>query len=166
MKGFIKMLWGRSSFHVATAKQQEIWSHIFCFFAGWPWATWSQRRKGMMIFMFLCGYLACVLIHYSWLGAEQMTTGLHMQFACFLQGSVLQIQGPRGFKGSKGDAVRPSGSFSHLSCCSINWHSSRVTWVKDIFDNSVQFDTTLFILTRANALSISPPRSEKYAHNT
>lgn len=37
---------------------------------------------------------------------------LNSQLNSFLQGSVLQIQGPRGFKGSKGEAVR-----SYTNCC-------------------------------------------------
>lgn len=47
------------------------------------------------------------------------------------QGSTLQIQGPRGFKGSKGDAVRLTRSCT----CMCNVHSSKVASDEDAVDS-------------------------------
>lgn len=91
-----------------------------CFSAGGERVTWSQRRKGGLTVKFLCWWIrkssAFARIHYSWVRAERITAGFiaFRKIYPLWQGSVLQIHGPRGFKGSKGDAVRSSWSFSNL----------------------------------------------------
>ena len=122
------------------------------FFAGGSWVAWSQRREGMMIFFFLGLQMKCTLFmaryiyihgnsHYLLYHLLQITfiCSWYSQFNPFLQGSQLQIQGPRGFKGSKGELVRSSVVFA--------------IWFKF---NTIQYN---FICSyKGIVLSLLPPR--------
>lgn len=92
----------------------EYFTHDF-WFAGGTRVTWSQGRSGMLLLFLL-------------LNESVRHARFPPRHTCdlVLQGSPLQIQGPRGTKGSKGDLVR-SLKFHyvfHLLSSSVEWEEN------------------------------------------